>query len=175
MGSLGDFSSAVKEASGETDEFTTNGQTFVAAFTAPPILYLQIGAAATGKLEETEALGAVWQLFDTCLGPDEFARFYKHAVANSLDLDTLIALSMAIFQAQAGRPTVEPAGSSPGLLTTSPTSSSTFSPSPASGPVLPPIALSVAPPVMGDTRPDEILSTPERIARMVPVERLLTG
>ncbi len=154
MADLGVFEAAVAEAVGEPDTFTLAGERFAAAFPVPGMLFLKVGAAGSGALEDSHAVGAVYQLFEACLGADEYARFERHTMSTDVSVETLIQLAIAIFQARAGRPTEEPSGSSPGLSATSPQSSSESSDFPELSPVL---------------------STAERVARMRPVESPLTG
>lgn len=129
MGDLGEFGAAVKELTGERDRFRFFGQRFEIVGAIPPILMLQLAASATGKIDDTEGLAAIWETLHHCLdeqaegGVRQFDRFYRLAVENRCDLDGLMRLVFALFEAQSGRPTEEPSGSSPGQSTTSPSSS----------------------------------------------------
>jgi hypothetical protein len=124
VASLGEFGAAVRElGEDERDDFTFFGERFDVVGAMPPILMIQLGAAATGKIDQIEGLAAVWETFRLALGDDEYARFFRIAVDKRADFQSLFGLSMALFEAQAGRPTEEPRGSSDGLSTTSPSAS----------------------------------------------------
>jgi hypothetical protein len=87
------------------------------------MLMLQLGAAASGKIDESEGLAAMWEALRCSLGADAFAQFYKAAVAKRADLEGLMRLTFRLFEAQDGRPTEAVPGSQPGPPTTSPSSS----------------------------------------------------
>lgn len=154
MGHLGSFGAAVKELDpgADKDTFDLFGESFTVVGVIPPMLMLQLGAATTGKIDDQEGLGAMWEAMRCSLTVAEreepaadgtartvpadgsqFDRLYKLAVAKRCDLDSLMKLAMALFEVQAGRPTEEPRGSSPGLSATSPSSNTSSSDSPASG------------------------------------------
>jgi hypothetical protein len=133
---LGDFGAAVKELdpNAERDAFGFFGEKFEIVADLPAVLVLQIGAFATGKVDETEGMGAMWSALEISLGEDEFARFYKLAVAKRADVRSLMELVMSIFQAASGeRPTVQVPDSPVGQLPTSPSSSTSVSTPPDSG------------------------------------------
>jgi len=162
---LGDFGAAMRELDRSTDRdtFTFLGETFTVASDIPPMLMLQLGASATGKIDDSEGLAAMWQALAISLtvpehtGPDgkvvpedtsHFNRFYK--IGLRADLDSIMTLVFALFQAQDGRPTVAAPASSGGLPPTSPSSSSSSSP-----PVSSPAVLTAAPrPLDSDEEPD---------------------
>ncbi|MFF3867351.1 hypothetical protein [Micromonospora sp. NPDC001898] len=144
MAQLGSFGAAVREAAGpaaERDTFEFCGQRFEVQGQIPPMLMLQLGAAASGKIEETEGMAALWEavrcsltnperVVDGAAVPEdasEFQRFYKLAVAHHADLQELIRLAMALFEAQAGRPTGQRPDSPAGPLPTSTSSSGSLS------------------------------------------------
>lgn len=153
MGHLGSFGAAVRELDplAEKDSFTFFGETFTVVDTLPPMLMLQLGAATTGKIEEQEGLGAVWEALRCSLTAPEtyvergggklevkpadesqFHRFYRLAVARKATLEELLKVAMALFQGQSGRPTEGLPDSSAGQPTTSPSSSISSSTPPAS-------------------------------------------
>ena len=123
MAKLGAFGAAVREAdpNAERDSFEFCGEAFEVQGDIPPMLMIQLGAAATGKIEEQEGFGAIWEVMRCSLTTAEdasgFQRFYRLAVARCVPLEELIRLAMALFEAQAGRPTEQrpdsPAGSLP--------------------------------------------------------------
>ncbi len=131
MTHLGSFSAAVRELDGgaERDTFDFFGEKFTVEGVLPPVLMLQLGAASTGKIDDQEAFGALWEALRCSLdaNPEEdatnFNRFYKLAVKHRCELEDLAKIVMALFGAQAGRPTEGQPGSAPGLSTTSPSSS----------------------------------------------------
>lgn len=147
---LGEFGAAIKELDpdAEKDTFTFFGEKFTVVAPMAPMLLFQMAAASTGKVDEAEGFAAIWETMRTCLDqPDlepwtgegddprpepvkQFNQFYKIAVTKAADLPSLMKLAMKLFEAQNGRPTVEPQGSSDGPLRTSP-SSSTSSTHPA--------------------------------------------
>jgi hypothetical protein len=148
MSHLGSFGAAVREVDQtvECDTFEFMGETFTVYGVIPPMLHLQIGAAATDKIEEAEGLAAIWEAMRCSLAKpetvdgdgriipadeSEFKRFYRLAVAKRCALEELLRLTFALFEAQAGRPTEEPQGSSPGRSSTSPSSSISSSTHPA--------------------------------------------
>lgn len=137
MSHLGSFGAAVKELNPASDKDTFDffGEKFEVQATIPPMLMLQLGAAATGKIDDQEGLAALWEAMRCSLDADEsgtnFNRFFKLAVSKRCDLEDLMRLAMALFEAQAGRPTEEPRGSSAGQSTTSPSSSTSSSVHPA--------------------------------------------
>src|ERR1041384_2190498 len=92
----------------------------------------------TGERDVFDFFGEKFEVVDSIPGDDkQFVLFYRLAVSNRADLDSLMALALALFEAQTGRPTEEPHGSSPGSSTTSPTPNTSSSPSPASRPLHP--------------------------------------
>lgn len=147
---LGDFGAALKELDPgqEKDSFSFFGEKFEIVGVLPPMLMLQIGAFMTGKVDESEGMGAMWEAMTVSLdqpdldewtgqGPDDrpapvkqFNRFYRLAVNRKADERSLMELVMSIFQASGGeRPTVQVPVSPAGLSPTSP-SSSTLSSTP---------------------------------------------
>jgi hypothetical protein len=136
---LGDFGAAVKELdpTTEKDTFTFAGEEFTVVEELPAVLILQVGAFMTGKVDESEGMGAMWSALEISLGTDDFARFYKLALSSRAAVETLMELVMAIFQATGGeRPTVQVLDSPVGESPTSPNSSTSSSPPPVSGEVL---------------------------------------
>lgn len=147
MAKLGVFGAAVREADplAEPDEFEFCGEDFTVHGEIPPMLMIQLGAAATGKIEEQEGFGAIWEVMRCGLTVPEhrvdgetvpadasgFHRFYRLAVAQCVPLEELIRLAMALFEAQAGRPTAQRPDSQPGSLPTSTSSSGSSSTAPA--------------------------------------------
>jgi hypothetical protein len=146
---LGSFGAAVKELDpgADRDTFDLFGEKFEVVGVIPPMLMLQLGAATTGKIDDQEGLGAMWEAMRCSLTKpeadgepedgSEFDRLYKVAVGKRCDLDSLMKLAMALFESQAGRPTEEPQGSLPGPPTTSPSSNTSSSASPDSHRLIP--------------------------------------
>lgn len=141
MTNLGSFGSAVREMTpdgGDRDTFEFCGEQFTVYDTIPPMLMLQLGAAATGKIEEQEGLAAIWEAMRCSLTkpagapsdedpeptPDEaeFQRYYRLAVKYKVGLADLMRVAMALFQAQSGRPTERRPASSDGPSSVSPSS-----------------------------------------------------
>lgn len=170
MADLGEFGAALKELSGEVDHFKFMGARFEVRNAISPWLVMKFSAASTGKLAEDEGMATVMQVFESALGDEQFGSFDRLAVG--CDMDELIRLGMGIFQAQAARPTEEPSGSSPKPLSISPSSSSESSLSPVSQTVAPAPAVALE---QEPVREPTVLSTAERVARMRPVDELLTG
>ncbi|MFI5833215.1 hypothetical protein ACIA5A_06010 [Micromonospora sp. NPDC051300] len=147
MANLGSFGAAIREADprAEADVFDFCGEQFTVVGKLPPMLMVQLGAAATGKIDEQEGLGAIWEAMRCSLtvperladgvsvpaDPSAFGRFYRLAVERCVEVDDLIALTMALFEAQAGRPTEQRPDSPVGSLPTSTSSNTSPSPSPA--------------------------------------------
>lgn len=148
MSHLGSFGAAAKELdpNAEKDDFTFFDEKFFVVGTVPQMLMLQLGAALTGKIDDQEGLGAMWEAMRTALtvperetvengavrklpeDDEQFRRFYRLAVQQKCEIEELLKLASALMEAQSGRPTGEPHGSSPGPTSTSPnvnTSSST--------------------------------------------------
>lgn len=160
---LGDFGAAVAELDPNTekDSFTFFGETFEVVDELPAVLILQIGAFMTGKVEETEGLGAMWSALEVSLGADGFAKFYKLALTKRATIESLMELVMSIFQAVDGdRPTVQVPDSPVGVSPTSPSSSTSASTPPVSGEV-----------VQGEVLQERDPSVPH----LVPVSRVLAG
>jgi hypothetical protein len=132
MARLGEFGAALKEldADAERDDFLYFGERFVIAASIPPILMFELAATMTGKYEEVRGLASMWQALHVSLGDEQYEEFRGLSVQKRGDLRDLMELTFAIYQADGGRPTVQPSGSSDGLPTTSP-SSSTSSTHPA--------------------------------------------
>lgn len=125
MGHLGDFGAAIKELdpNAEKDTFTFFGEKFELVDELPPMLMFQLAASMTGKVAETEGMGAMWAALNISLGEDEFNRFYKISVSQKADIPSLMELVMNLFQASGGeRPTVQVSDSPTGLSPTSPSS-----------------------------------------------------
>lgn len=136
MPHLGDFGSAVKELDPtvERDTFGFFGEQFEIVSDMPPMLIFQLAAAMTGKVAETEAMGAMWAAMNVCLGEDGFKRFYKVAVDRMADVESLMELVMTLFQESGGeRPTEQVSVSPVGLSPTSPNSNTWSSPAPVFG------------------------------------------
>jgi hypothetical protein len=154
VASLGSFGAAVKELDpdGERDTFDFFGETFTVEGVIPPMLMLQLGAASSGKIEESEGLAAIWEALRCCLtlperdgkDPDaaQFDRFYKLAVARREDLEDLIRVAMALFEAQSGKATERLSTSPGGPLPTSTSSNGS----------------SAVPPDLRDFRPADVVS-----------------
>lgn len=125
MAHLGDFGAAVKalDPNQEKDTFTYFGESFEIVDALPPMLVFQLAAAMTGKVDETEGMAALWELFRIALGDDGFNRLYKLAVNKRDSTEDLMQVAMSIYQNDAGRPTVQPSVSSDGPSNTSPSTS----------------------------------------------------
>lgn len=157
MSHLGDFGAAVNELdpNAEKDTFSFFGEKFEIVDELPPMLIFQLAASMTGKVEETEGMGAMWSALEISLGKDEFGRLYKLAVEKRADIQSLMELVMTLFQASGGeRPTVQVSDSPVGQLPTSPSSNTSPSVPPAFG----------GEPHFADTP-----------TRLVPVSRVLAG
>ncbi|MEV1321956.1 hypothetical protein AB0J14_38410 [Micromonospora arborensis] len=143
MAHLGNFGAALREIDpqADPDTFEFFGATFTVVGVMPEILRFQLSAAMVGGEGGTSALGAMWGALRSALtkpgtdgGPDDdsqFDRFYRLAVAHKCDTDGLMDLAYKLFEVQAGRPTVEPRGSSAGQVATSPSASTSSSTHPA--------------------------------------------
>ena len=148
MARLGEFGAAQKEYTGERDQFGFFGEEFTVTGSIPPMLMLQLAASATGKIEEAEGMAAMWEALRTSLtapevvrpahddetpdengnitvpeNGDQFNRLYRIAVEKKCEIEPLMRLVFALFEAQGGRPTQPVSASSPGLSPTSPSSS----------------------------------------------------
>lgn len=147
MSHLGSFGAAMREIDpeAEKDTFDFFAESFTVYGNIPPVIMLQLGAAATEKIEETEGLGAMWEAMRCSLTKPEhekdgekvaadasqFQRWYKLAVSKCDELEDLMELAMKLFQAQAGRPTGQRSTSADGSLPTSTSSKSSPSTHPA--------------------------------------------
>ena len=135
MADLGDFEAAVREVdpAAEQDTFRFCGEHFTVAGEIPPMLMMQLGAAATGKIDEAEGFAAMWEALrcsltvpeqgDTPADKTPFDRLYKLAVSQGVDLQVVMRLVFKLFEAQGGRPTKRALDSSPGASSTSPSTS----------------------------------------------------
>lgn len=137
---LGEYGAAMRELDPEAacDTFTFFGEEYQVVGGIPAMLMLQLGAASSGKIEESEALAAIWEALRLSLDePDrevapgqpkpvkQFGRLYKAAVAKRCELEPLMRLAFALFEAQdESRPTEAAPDSGPGPLSTSPSSRS---------------------------------------------------
>ncbi|GAA2516664.1 hypothetical protein [Winogradskya humida] len=162
MTNLGSFGAAARELdpAAEKDTFNFFDKKFEVVGIIPPMLMVQLGAATTGKIDDQEGLGAMWEAMRCSLTRPEvetqpaddrpqtaatpadesqFVEFYKLAVAKVCDIDELMRLAMALFEGQAGRPTEEPAGSFAGPSTTLPSSNGSSS-EPQAWPGMVPVA-----------------------------------
>lgn len=127
---LGDFGAAIKELdpNAEKDSFGFFGEKFEVVDELPPMLIFQLAASMTGKVDETEGMGAMWAALNVALGEDEFKRFYKLAVSKRADITCLMQVVMELFQASGGeRPTVQVSGSPSGQSPTSQSSNTSSS------------------------------------------------
>jgi hypothetical protein len=146
--SLGEFGAAMRELdpAAPKDTFTFFGEPYEIVGPIPAILMLQLGAAATGKLREQDLLAAVWDALLVSLDEEDrepvegvpapvkqFDRLRQAAMDNRADLETLMKLTMALFQATDGRPTEAVPGSGPGPQSVSPSSNTSSSTPPDSG------------------------------------------
>lgn len=176
MGSLGDFGAAVKELdpTTEKDSFTFFGETFEVVEELPAVLILQVGAFMTGKVDESEGMGAMWSALEISLGEKEFARFYKLALAKRADVQVLMELVMAIFQAVGGeRPTVQVLDSPVGESPTSPSSSTSSSTHLVSGEVLSSTE-DVEDSILQERGREDLERDPS-VPHLVPVRQVLAG
>jgi hypothetical protein len=137
---LGSFGAAMRQLDpdAEKDTFEFFGETFTVHGVIPPVVMMQLGAAFTGKIDTHEGNTAMWMAMSSALTvpgdePDDsqFDRWYKLAAEKRADLPTLIRLTTALFEAQAGRPTGELPASTDGQLATSPSSNGSSSTPPA--------------------------------------------
>lgn len=154
MAHLGDFGAAIKELdpNAEKDTFSFFGEQFEVVAEMPPMLVFQLAAGMTGKVAETEAMGAMWETMNVCLDePDlppwtgdgadprpapkkQFAKFYRAAIDSRASLESLLEFVMTLFQNGSGeRPTVQVSDSQAGLLPTLPSSNASSSIPPAFG------------------------------------------
>ena len=152
MANLGSFGAAMRELDpqAEHDTFVYFGKTFTVHGNIPPVTMLQLGAAATQKIDQTEGMGALWEAMRCSLtipereevGDDgqpktveadgaQFQDWYKLAVAKCDSFEELMRLAMELFQAQAGRPTEQRPALPAGPLPTSTPSKSSPSTPPA--------------------------------------------
>ncbi|MEU4772967.1 hypothetical protein [Micromonospora sp. NPDC023644] len=138
MAHLGSFGAALREIEPESerDTFEFFGKEFVVEGVMPAILRFQLAAAMVGGESGTSGMGAMWGALRAALtkpgGDDsQFDRFYRLAVAHKANEDSLMDLAFKLFEVQAGRPTVEPQGSSAGQQATSPSASTSSSTHPA--------------------------------------------
>lgn len=151
MPHLGSFGAAVRELDpdGDRDTFDFFGEQFTVHGTLPPVLQIQLGAAGSGNIEEAQGLAAIWEIMRCCLtkpkrvvaefdpetrkpkvepeDPAQFHKWFKLAVDNKCQLEELMKLTMALFEAQAGLPTDGQSTSSGGVPTTSPNSNGSSS------------------------------------------------
>lgn len=156
MAFLGDFGAAIKELdpNAEKDSFGFFSEKFEIISELPPMLILQLAASMTGKVEETEGMGAMWEALRISLGDAEFNRLYKLAVDKRADIQSLMELVMSLFQASGGeRPTVQVPDLPAGPPVTLPSSSTSSSVPPAFG---------------GDERDPSV-------PHLVPVSQVLAG
>jgi len=146
MASIGSFGAAVREIDpdGERDTFDFFGEDFTIEGVIPPILTLQLGAAITGNLRDSEGRAAMWLAMQRALTVPErnqdgktvpadesqFDRFYSLAVENTCGLDELMRLVFTLSGSQTGRPTGQRPTSQAGPLPTSTSSNSPSSDSP---------------------------------------------
>lgn len=135
MANLGEFGAALAELdpNREKDTFTFFGREFTVEAEMPPMLHFQIAAVMSGKLDDTEGAAAMWEAQSISLGAEQFAAFYRLAIEKRADLDSLMMLTMALFQGGSGHPTVEVSDSPVGLLPTSQSSNTSPSAPPAFG------------------------------------------
>lgn len=153
---LGDFGVALRELDPDQEKATFGffDQKFEIVAELPPMLVFQLAASMTGKIAETEGMAAVWEALRISLGDESFNRLYKLAVDKRADMQSLMELVMALFQASGGeRPTEQVPVSPVGLSPTSPSSSTSASTPPAFG---------------GD--PED-----RSVPRLVPVSQVLAG
>lgn len=139
---LGEFGAAQRELDGEPDDFVFFDETFVVLGSIPAMLMLQLAAAATGKIDESEGMAAMWEALRCSLTKpattkineageyekieadgEQFNRLYKIAVERNCEIDALMRLVFKLFEVQGGRPTQPASGSSRGPSPTSPSSS----------------------------------------------------
>ncbi|MDH6460114.1 hypothetical protein M2302_000265 [Micromonospora sp. A200] len=143
MGHLGSFGAALRELDpgADRDTFDFFGESFTVEGVMPPIQLFQLSAAILGGERGTSGMAAMWGAFRAALtkpaedgkrqDDSQFDRFYRLAVLRKCDTDSLMDLAFNLFEAQTGRPTVEPRGSSAGQSTTSPSASTSSSTHPA--------------------------------------------
>lgn len=131
MASLGEFGAALAalDTTAPRDDFTFLGERFDVVGDIPPMLMLQLGAAVSGKIDESEGLAAMWEALRCSLDApkvegrepvEQFNRLVRLAVDRRADMDGIMRLVFALFEAQSGRPTVAAPGSQPGPHSISP-------------------------------------------------------
>ncbi len=126
MGHLGSFAAAKRELTRKPDDVDTfefGGEKFEVTGEIPTMLMLQLAASTTGKIGEAEGLAAMWEVLRVGVGDEQFNRLFRLAVDNNADLEDVMRLVFALFEAQGGRPTQAASDSPPGPLSTSPSAS----------------------------------------------------
>ncbi len=100
----------------------------------PPQWALMKFAKAAASLDSNElaAMGAILNLLERCIHPDDWQRFDRAADSHDVDVERdLMPVVVAVFTDEAERPTSQPSDSSAGLQSTA--GSSTV---PSSSPVM---------------------------------------
>lgn len=145
MTHLGSFGAAVRELDpdAEPDTFEFLDQTFTVHGVIPPILTWQLSNSIAGNGTTSSFRAALFGALHAALtkppaqegepaDQSEFERFYLLATRRKATEDSLHDLVNKLFEVQAGRPTGEPHGSSPGPSETGPSSNGSSSTPPDS-------------------------------------------
>lgn len=141
MGSLGSFTVvertvAAAEGRREQDTFEFAGGTYRVIQSVPSMLPLMQFAAAMSAAEEDDslpmdALGAMYNMLRYCVEPADWAKFEKAAIRAGAGVDTLLPITMAVWESVSSDPTEGPSDSQDGPSTTTPTSKATSRPATA--------------------------------------------
>jgi hypothetical protein len=121
----------------EPDTFDFEGSEYRVITTTPSGLPLMQFAAAMESAEDDslsmEALGAMYNMLRYCIEPADWAAFEKAAMRAGAGIDTLLPITMAVWQSVGSNPTEGPSDSPDGPSVTG-LSSKDDSPSPTARP-----------------------------------------
>jgi hypothetical protein len=100
------------------------GETFAVTFPVPPMALMDFAAIAVGNVSsnDLEGLAAMYELLESVVEPEDWARFKKHAKKTRATDDELWLLVRRVINGQTDHPTSPPSDSSDGPATTKPSS-----------------------------------------------------
>lgn len=112
----------MSEAEGRVVRFM--GEEFAAAFPVPPMALMEFASIAQGDVDSSDLAGlaAMYDLLESVIEPEDWARFKRHAKTSRASDKDLMLLVRKVITGQTDRPTLPASDSSDGPEVTEPSS-----------------------------------------------------
>ena len=108
----------MSEAEGRVVRFM--GEEFAASFPVPPMALMEFASIAQGDVDSSDiqGLAAMFDLLESVIEPEDWARFRRHAKKSRASDKDLMTLVRKVITGQTDRPTSRPSDSSDGPVST---------------------------------------------------------